>query len=218
MSTCARAERPPSAPRSGMPPSGGGRTGLLTGLVGSAVLAAAIVRRPGGGERAARGNLPGPGTWQARPEAVSLTCMCPGDIGPGPSPDYPFTAADAGTHTFPGGFTLVTPGDQTLTATDTVSGITGSATVTVTAADPVPAGAHRRPCASRPPTRGPSPPRGRPARGGRPTRGPSAGPRPRPPAPRRGGRGVGAGRGPLGAGPGGARDRGARGATHGHFP
>ena len=34
-------------------------------------------------------------------------------------------------HTFPGGVTLVTVGDQTLTSTDTVSGITGSATVTV---------------------------------------------------------------------------------------
>ena len=45
--------------------------------------------------------------------------------------DYTFTAADAGVHTFPGGVCLVTPGAQTLTATDTASSITGSVTVTV---------------------------------------------------------------------------------------
>jgi hypothetical protein len=45
--------------------------------------------------------------------------------------DYTFTADDAGVHTFPGGVTLITPGDQTVTATDTVSGITGGAAVTV---------------------------------------------------------------------------------------
>jgi hypothetical protein len=42
---------------------------------------------------------------------------------------YMFTAADAGLHTFAGGLTLLTPGPQTLTATDTVSGISGSLTV-----------------------------------------------------------------------------------------
>jgi hypothetical protein len=47
-------------------------------------------------------------------------------------PDYAFQVSDAGMVTFPGGVTLITPGDQTLTATDTVSGITGAATVTVT--------------------------------------------------------------------------------------
>jgi autotransporter-associated beta strand protein len=46
--------------------------------------------------------------------------------------DYTFTAGDAGSHTFPGGVTLITLGAQIITATDTVSGITGSATVTVT--------------------------------------------------------------------------------------
>jgi hypothetical protein len=45
--------------------------------------------------------------------------------------DYPFQASDAGMHIFSGGVTLITLGDQTLTATDTVSGITGTATVTV---------------------------------------------------------------------------------------
>jgi hypothetical protein len=45
--------------------------------------------------------------------------------------DYPFQAADSGTHAFPSGVTLVTLGDQSLTAADTGSGITGLATVTV---------------------------------------------------------------------------------------
>jgi hypothetical protein len=47
-------------------------------------------------------------------------------------PDYSFTSADAGMVTFPGGVTLITLGDQSLTVSDTSSGITGSATVTVT--------------------------------------------------------------------------------------
>jgi hypothetical protein len=47
--------------------------------------------------------------------------------------DYTFQGSDAGMHIFLTGTTLITPGDQTLTATDTVSGITGSATVTVDA-------------------------------------------------------------------------------------
>jgi hypothetical protein len=47
-------------------------------------------------------------------------------------PNYTFTAADAGTHTFPAGATLITVGPQTVTATDTVNGsITGSASVNV---------------------------------------------------------------------------------------
>jgi hypothetical protein len=48
--------------------------------------------------------------------------------------DYTFTTGDGGdngVHTFSGGVTLITGGDQTLTATDKVSGITGSVTVTV---------------------------------------------------------------------------------------
>jgi hypothetical protein len=45
--------------------------------------------------------------------------------------DYTFTAADAGVHTFTGGVTLSTPGDQTITATDTASGITRTVTVTI---------------------------------------------------------------------------------------
>jgi hypothetical protein len=45
---------------------------------------------------------------------------------------YTFTAADHGRHTFTGGFTLVTPGQQALTATDTGIGtLTGSLVITV---------------------------------------------------------------------------------------
>ncbi len=51
-------------------------------------------------------------------------------------PSYTFTAADAGTHTFPeGGVTLRTAGSITVTATDqAISTITGAQTVTVTPA------------------------------------------------------------------------------------
>jgi dienelactone hydrolase len=48
--------------------------------------------------------------------------------------DYAFTAGDSGVHTFSGGATLVTAGDQDVTATGTTSGITGAAIVTVTPA------------------------------------------------------------------------------------
>jgi hypothetical protein len=55
--------------------------------------------------------------------------MDPGVVLP---PDYAFQPSDAGMVTLAGGVTLITLGDQTLTATDTLSGITGTATVTVT--------------------------------------------------------------------------------------
>jgi sugar lactone lactonase YvrE len=45
--------------------------------------------------------------------------------------DYTFQATDKGSVAFPGGVTLITPGDQTITATDTASGITRTVTVTV---------------------------------------------------------------------------------------
>jgi hypothetical protein len=53
------------------------------------------------------------------------------DPGIGLPADYTFTAADGGVHTFTAGVTLNTPGDQTITATDTASGITRTVTVTV---------------------------------------------------------------------------------------
>jgi hypothetical protein len=49
---------------------------------------------------------------------------------------YTFTAADAGTHTFNHAFTLDTAGNQTITATDTATGVTGQASETVTPASP----------------------------------------------------------------------------------
>jgi hypothetical protein len=46
--------------------------------------------------------------------------------------DYPFTPGDGGRHTFAAGVTLVTPGDQTLTVTDTADDtVRGGAVVTV---------------------------------------------------------------------------------------
>ena len=45
--------------------------------------------------------------------------------------DYTFQPTSNGMVTFPGGMTLITLGNQTLTATDTMSGITGSATLMV---------------------------------------------------------------------------------------
>jgi hypothetical protein len=49
--------------------------------------------------------------------------------------NYPFTAGDAGVHTFTNGVTLLASGSQTITATDTVTpSITGTATVSVVAA------------------------------------------------------------------------------------
>jgi hypothetical protein len=48
--------------------------------------------------------------------------------------DYQFQPSDDGQVTFPGGVTLISLGNQAITATDTVSGITGSATVAVTTA------------------------------------------------------------------------------------
>jgi adhesin/invasin len=50
--------------------------------------------------------------------------------------DYTFTTGDGGdkgVHTFVGGVTLVTLGDQTLTVTDKVSGLARSLTITVSA-------------------------------------------------------------------------------------
>jgi hypothetical protein len=45
--------------------------------------------------------------------------------------DYTFGASDSGMHAFPAGVTLITVGDQTLAAADTVTSIMGAATITV---------------------------------------------------------------------------------------
>jgi hypothetical protein len=48
--------------------------------------------------------------------------------------DYLFTATDAGSHTFTSGVTLMTAGNQSITATEIgVPGLTGTAYVTVSA-------------------------------------------------------------------------------------
>jgi hypothetical protein len=54
--------------------------------------------------------------------------------------NYTFQLSDNGTHTFASGVTLITPGNQTITATDTASEITGSATIPVTSPAPPPGG------------------------------------------------------------------------------
>jgi hypothetical protein len=75
-----------------------------------------------------------------------------GDPGVMLPPDYTFQPSDQGQVTFPGGVTLITPGAQTLTAMDTVSGITGTATVTVTSgAAPGAGGFGAKPAVSEPP-------------------------------------------------------------------
>ena len=67
------------------------------------------------------------------------------DTDPGvmlPTP-YTFTTGsggDNGVHDFVAGVTLITPGNQTITATDTANGITGNAAVTVSAPPTPPPG------------------------------------------------------------------------------
>ena len=61
---------------------------------------------------------------------------------------YTFTTGDGGddgVHAFPSGVTLITPGDQTLIATDTSSGIAGKVTITVNTPAAPPGGAANRP-------------------------------------------------------------------------
>ena len=45
--------------------------------------------------------------------------------------DYTFTADDQGMHTFSGAFTLISPGDQTLTVGDLANGLSTDVTLTV---------------------------------------------------------------------------------------
>jgi len=47
--------------------------------------------------------------------------------------DYTFTAGDQGRHTFTGAFTLITPGDQTLTVAHMANGLSIDVTLTVNA-------------------------------------------------------------------------------------
>jgi hypothetical protein len=59
----------------------------------------------------------------------SMTDPDPGVVLPSA---YTFTAADQGMRTFSGGFTLMTPGDETLTAADADGGFSAGVLVTVT--------------------------------------------------------------------------------------
>lgn len=52
--------------------------------------------------------------------------------------DYTFQSTDNGSHTFAAGITLITPGDQTLTATDTANSTISSSTVVGVSPPPVP--------------------------------------------------------------------------------
>ena len=47
--------------------------------------------------------------------------------------DYTFTADDQGRHTFSGAFTLITPGDQTLTVADLADALSTDVPITVNA-------------------------------------------------------------------------------------
>jgi hypothetical protein len=71
--------------------------------------------------------------------------------------DYAFQSTDSGTHTFSAGVTFITPGDQTLTATDTTNGtITASAIITVVPGPTAPRGGlARRPWSPAVPTDSP---------------------------------------------------------------
>lgn len=60
---------------------------------------------------------------------ISFTSSDPAAVLP---PQYQFTSADAGSHTWTNGFTLMTPGTQTISATIyDAAGINGSATIIV---------------------------------------------------------------------------------------
>jgi len=60
---------------------------------------------------------------------ISFTSSDPDAVLPGP---YQFTSADAGSHTWTNGFTLMTPGNQTISGSIfDASGINGTASVTV---------------------------------------------------------------------------------------
>ena len=61
---------------------------------------------------------------------ISFTSSDPAAVLPS---QYQFTSSDAGSHTWTNGFTLVTPGNQTVSATIfDAAGINGTASVTVT--------------------------------------------------------------------------------------
>jgi hypothetical protein len=127
---------------------GSGQEILLTGLNGPGGIALQFERAPGNyllvtAPLAAVSGTPFDVTVTARDSSGNLDPTYQGTVtfstaDPGSGvvlpPDYTFTTGsggDNGIHTFSGGVSLVTVGDQTLTVTDKVGGITGSATITV---------------------------------------------------------------------------------------
>lgn len=72
--------------------------------------------------------------YQGKPDtvinsAIHFTSSDPSAVLP---PDYYFTPTDAGSHTWTNGFTLLTPGNQTISGSiHDATGINGSATITV---------------------------------------------------------------------------------------
>jgi hypothetical protein len=72
--------------------------------------------------------------YQGKPDTVinSRIHFASSDPAAALPPDYYFTPADAGSHTWMNGFTLATPGSQTVSATIAdASGINGSANIVV---------------------------------------------------------------------------------------
>jgi hypothetical protein len=127
---------------------GSGQETLLSGLAGPSKIALQIERAPGNRFQITAASSAVSGT----PFDLTVTALdlygnidtnyqgtvtfstTDPDSGVVLPADYTFTTGvggDNGVHTFSGGVTLVTVGDQTLTASDTVNGIAGSATITV---------------------------------------------------------------------------------------
>jgi len=77
--------------------------------------------------------------YQGKPDTVinspiHFTSSDPSAVLPG---DYYFTPTDAGSHTWTNGFTLMTPGDQTISGEIVnATGINGSATIAVSQVSP----------------------------------------------------------------------------------
>lgn len=72
--------------------------------------------------------------YEGKPDTVinSHIHFTSSDFVAGLPPDYYFTPADAGSHTWPDAFTLSTPGNQTISgAIYDATGINGSATISV---------------------------------------------------------------------------------------
>jgi hypothetical protein len=129
---------------------GSGQEILLTGLNGPAGIALQIDRAPGShllltAPLAAVSGMPFDVTVTARDSSGNLDPTYQGtvtfsttdpDSGVVLPADYMFTVGDGGdngVHTFAAGLTLVTVGEQILAVTDTINGITSSATIAVNA-------------------------------------------------------------------------------------